>query len=328
MISPLAWAATIAVVAGISAVEIVVALRRPQALSFPAAAVWSLAYVLLAAAFGVVLGLVGGWELGGEYVAGFVVEKSLSIDNLFVFVIIIGAFAVPDRQRSRAITWGILAALALRCAFIALGAALIASFSVTFAIFGAILILTAVQLMRHRGQAPSVHGGGIARRLGRVVPVSADFDGGRLLTRVDGRRVATPMLVVLAVMGVTDALFALDSIPAVYGVSDHPFVVFAANAFALLGMRPLYFLVSGLVQRLVYLSDGMAAILVFIGVKLILEFAHEHLSGVPEIATGPSLAVIAAILAVTAVASLVRTRPGRPRPVAQMGSSPHGEPCG
>jgi tellurite resistance protein TerC len=255
-----------------------------------------------------VLGLTSGWELGEEYLAGYVVEKSLSIDNLFVFVVIVTSFAVPDHLRSRVVMMGIATALVLRCIFIALGAALIASFSISFAVFGAILIATAIQLLRRRGEAPTAHGSGIAARLAKRLPTSPEFGDGRLFTRVDGRRVATPMLLVLGAMGVTDALFALDSIPAVYGVTEHPFIVFAANAFALLGLRPLYFLVSGLVQRLVFLSDGMAAILGFIGIKLILEFAHEQTHAVPHIGTGPSLMVIVAILITTAVASLVRSR--------------------
>lgn len=312
MISVTAWVLTVAVVVLFCGLEVWVALRRPQAPAFAATVRWSLFYVALAGGFGLVLGMSGGWELGGEYFAGFIVEKSLSIDNLFVFVIIISSLAVPEQQRSRALTAGILAALAMRCVFIALGAALIASFSVTFAVFGAILIVTAVQLLRHRGHTPSAHGTGLAARLSRILPISTDYDGGRLLTQVDGRRAGTPMLVVLVVMGATDALFALDSIPAVYGLTDHPFVVFVANAFALLGMRPLYFLVSGLVARLVFLSDGMAAILVFIGVKLILEFAHQHAPGLPEIGTVTSLFVIAAILAVTAAASVLYPGPGRP----------------
>jgi tellurite resistance protein TerC len=323
MITPTIWIITVAAVLALIALELVVAVRRPHEPGLREATAWSLFYVAVAVLFGVALALTRGWGLGEEYFAGFIVEKSLSIDNLFVFVIIVGSFAVPDAQRSRAVTIGILAALALRCVFIALGAALIASFSVTFAIFGAILILTAVQMLRRHGEGPTAHGSGLAERLRRFVPITAGFDGGRLFTREDGRRAGTPMLLVLIVMGATDALFALDSIPAVYGVTEHPFIVFAANAFALLGMRPLYFLVSGLVERLVYLSQGMAAILVFIGAKLILEFLHEQLHGVPEIGTALSLLVIAAILAVTTVASLARgRRPGAelpraaPRPAA------------
>jgi tellurite resistance protein TerC len=308
MMSLTAWAATVALVVGLCALELVIAVRRPEPPGFAAALRWSLFYVGLALAFGVVLGVTSGWELGGEYFAGFIVEKSLSIDNLFVFVIIVGSFAVPEQLRSRVVMLGIVAALLLRCVFIALGAALIASFAVSFAIFGAVLIVTAVQLLRRRGEPPSAHGSGIAGRLAQRLPVSGSFGDGRLMTRVDGRRVATPMLLVLAAMGVTDALFALDSIPAVYGVTDDPFVVFAANAFALLGLRPLYFLVSGLVERLVFLADGMAAILGFIGVKLILEFVHGQVPAVPHIPTGPSLLVIVVILVVTGVASLLQTR--------------------
>jgi tellurite resistance protein TerC len=198
-------------------------------------------------------------------------------------------------------------ALALRTLFIALGAALIAAFSFMFLIFGVLLIGTAVQLFRHRNEDPSVEDNALVAVARRALPLSSSYDGGRLVTQHDGRRLFTPMFLVLIAIGSTDLLFAFDSIPAVFGITKHAYVVFAANAFALLGMRPLFFLVSGLLNRLVYLSVGLAAILAFIGAKLILEFAHQHSHSVPEISTGLSLGIVAVMIAATAVASLIKS---------------------
>jgi tellurite resistance protein TerC len=255
-----------------------------------------------------VLGLLSGWALGGQYFAGFLVEKSLSIDNLFVFVIIVGTFAVPAQHQSRALTAGIVLALILRAVFIALGATLLDAFSIMFLVFGLALIATSVQLFRHRDADPKIEDNPIVSVARRSLPISREYDGGRFVTRERGRRRLTPMFLVLVALGTTDLLFALDSIPAVFGVTTSAYVVFCANAFALLGLRPLFALVSGLLHRLVYLAVGLSAILALIGVKLVLHFAHLHHDGVPEISTGASLCVIAAILAVTTVASLRRTR--------------------
>jgi tellurite resistance protein TerC len=284
-------------------------------MSLRRAAIWSIVYLVAAVGFGVVLGLVAGWELGFEYLAGYAVEKSLSIDNLFVFVVIISTFAVPDEHQPRLLTIGILAALVIRVILIALGAAMLQAFSFTFALFGAVLLATAIHLLRHRGEPPDVAAGPLVRRLRAWLPVSDRHDGGRL---VSGRpRTLTPAGLAVVTMVGADAVFGLDSIPAVYGVSDSPLVVFGANAFALLGLRPLFFLVSGLVRRLVYLPLGMAAVLAFIGLKLILHTAHSELAAVPTISTPLSLVVIIAVLAAAIGASLVRTGP------EQMRSRPH-----
>ena len=258
--------------------------------------------------FGVAFALVNGWDLGTQFFAGYVVEKSLSVDNLFVFLIIIGAFAVPSLQQPKVLTIGIVIALALRAIFIAVGAALLELFTVMFLIFGLTLIVTAVQLFRHRNEDPSVEDNLAATLARRALPVSDRFDDGKIVTRRDGRRVLTPMFHALLAIGSTDLLFAFDSIPAVFGVTDHAYIVFAANAFALLGLRPLFFLVSGLLDRLVYMSAGLALILAFIGVKLVLEFAHHENHSVPEIPTAVSLAVILIVLAITTLASLQRAR--------------------
>ena len=282
--------------------------RRPDDGNFRLAAAWSLFYVGVALAFGLVLGSLSGWKLGGQYFAGFLVEKSLSIDNLFVFVIIVGTFAVPLEHQSRALTTGIVLALVLRAAFIMLGATLLDAFSFMFLVFGVALLGTSVQLFRHRDQDPKIEDNRIVSAARRALPIMPEYDGGRFVTVYRGRRMLTPMFLVLVAIGTTDLLFALDSIPAVFGVTTSAYVVFCANAFALLGLRPLFALVSGLLRRLVYLAVGLSAILGLIGVKLVLHFAHLHHDGVPEISTGASLGAIAVILAVTTVASLRRTR--------------------
>jgi tellurite resistance protein TerC len=303
------WAATIAAIVVLFAVDLFVSRPgRSHAVGFREAVAASVFYVSVAIAFGVVFGFVAGWEYGGEYFAGYIVEKSLSVDNLFVFVVIMTTFAVPPEYQQRVLTFGILVALVLRAIFIALGAVLIASFDFMFAVFGLLLVATAVQLFRHRDQDPDVEDNRIVRAARRVIPVTDDFAGGRMLAREGGRRVATPLFLVFVAISSTDLLFALDSIPAVFGVTEEPFIVFAANAFALLGLRALYFLVTGLLDRLVYLSTGLSVILAFIGVKLLLHFGHLQDDSIPEVKTSTSLAVIVAILAVTVVASLLRAR--------------------
>jgi tellurite resistance protein TerC len=244
----------------------------------------------------------------GQYFAGYLVEKSLSIDNLFVFVIIMAAFAVPRDYQQRVLIIGIIAALALRAMFIALGAALLSLLSFMFLVFGLALTWTAVRLYQHRNEDPDVGNSALVRAARRILPVSGSYADRRLIACAGGRWVATPMFIVFIAIGGTDILFALDSIPAVFGVTDQPYIVFTANAFALLGLRALFFLVAGLLDRLVYLSAGLALILAFIGVKLILHWAHGLSTRVPEITTPVSLAAIAAILAVTTLASLVTSR--------------------
>jgi tellurite resistance protein TerC len=216
-------------------------------------------------------------------------------------------FAVPAEYQQRVLTFGILAALVLRAIFIALGAALISVFSFMFLIFGLLLVVTAVQLFRHRDEDPEIEDNALVRLTRRVLPVTEEYDNGRMVTRIGGQRVVTPLFVVFIAIGSTDLLFALDSIPAVFGVTEEAFIVFAANAFALMGMRPLYFLVTGLLDRLVYLSTGLSVILGFIGVKLLLHWGHLQNHDIPEIKTGTSLIVIAVILAITVIASLMKS---------------------
>jgi tellurite resistance protein TerC len=302
------WAVTLAVIGGLVAFDLWHAARHPHRVGVREAAGWSLFYIAVAVLFGIVFGIVAGWGLGAQYFAGYIVEKSLSVDNLFVFVIIMSTFAVPAEHQSRLLMIGIVGALMLRAVFIALGAAMLDAFSFTYLVFGLALAVTAVQLFRHRDRDPTVSDNALVGAARRVLPVSDDYDGQRFVTRRNGRRLLTPLFLALVAIASTDVLFALDSIPAVFGVTQHAYIVLAANAFALLGLRALFFLVSGLLDRLVYLSTGLSLILAFIGAKLMLHFGHLHSDAVPEISTGLSLAVIAVILAVTTVASVIRTR--------------------
>ncbi|MBC9723905.1 TerC family protein [Streptomyces sp. TRM68367] len=307
-VTAVGWVLTIGVIVALLTLDLVLGTVRPHAVGFKEATAWSVFYIAVAVLFGLAFAAQVGWGYGAEYFAGYVVEKSLSVDNLFVFVIIMSAFSVPREHQQRVLTFGIVVALVLRAAFIALGAALLSLFSFMFLIFGLLLLWTAVQLYRHRDEDPDVENNALVRSVRRVLPVSDNYIGGRLTSRVEGRRVVTPLFVVLIVIGGTDILFALDSIPAVFGVTEEPYIVFVANAFALLGLRALFFLVTGLLDRLVYLSRGLALILAFIGVKLVLAWGHDLDEVVPEIPTPLSLAVIGAVLAITTVASLVKSR--------------------
>ncbi|TMR31554.1 TerC family protein [Actinomadura geliboluensis] len=315
-----AWGATIGLIVGLFVLDFFVAVRRPHAVHIKEATFWSVFYIGVAILFGLAVWALGGPTGGTEYFSGWLVEKSLSVDNLFVFVIIMGRFAVPPEYQQKTLLFGIAAALLLRAVLIAIGAAAISLFSFTFLIFGLILIWTAVQLVRHRNEEPDVEDTFLVRRARRILPVSESFHGGRMLARENGQRVMTPLLIVFVAIGSTDVLFALDSIPAVFGVTKDPFLVFAANAFALLGLRALYFLIEGLLERLVYLSIGLSVILAFIGAKLILQFLHEDVNAsIPKVPTTLSLGVILAILLFTTAASLVRVH-AHPEEKAKAGS--------
>jgi tellurite resistance protein TerC len=302
------WAGTLGLLAALLGFDLLRATRRPHAVGFREAVLWSVFYIAVALLYGVAFGLFAGWGLAAQYYAGYIVEKSLSVDNLFVFLIIMSTFAVPAEQRSRALTLGIIAALVLRAIFIAAGAAMLDAFSVMFLLFGLALVATAVQLFRHRNEDPSIDDNVLVAAARRLLPLTNRYDGPRLATREHGRRMLTPLFLVLLAIGSTDVLFALDSIPAVFGVTQHAYIVFVANAFALLGLRALFFLVSGLLDRLVYLSTGLALILAFIGVKLVLHFFHLRDPSVPEISTSLSLAVIVVLLGCATAASLIKAR--------------------
>jgi tellurite resistance protein TerC len=308
-ISSLVWGVTIAGIVLLLAVDLVLAAVRPHKVGFAEATGWSVFYIAVAIGFGVWFTLAYGGDFGTQYFTGYLVEKSLSIDNLFVFVIIMTTFAVPEQHQHKVLTFGIVLALIMRAIFIALGAALLSAFSVVFLLFGLLLIFTAVQLFRHRDEDPDIEDNAVVKGARRLLPMTDDYVDGKLATRVDGKLRYTPLFLVLIAIGSIDLLFALDSIPAVFGVTSEAYIVFTANAFALLGLRALFFLVKGLLDRLVYLSTGLAVILAFIGVKLILHWLHVDVSpAVPEIPTLLSLGVILGILTVVVVASLVKTR--------------------
>ncbi len=303
------WAATIGAFVVILGVDIAIAARKgPHVIQVGEATRWIVFYVALAIAFGIGLTVVAGGQSGGEFFAGYLTEYSLSVDNLFVFVIIMASFAVPQEHQHKVLLFGIVLALVLRGAFIAVGAAVIEAFSGVFFLFGAFLIYTAIKLAKNRDEEPEVGENKLLKIMERVLPTTRDYDGAKVTTRIDGKRVATPLLLVMIAIGSTDILFALDSIPAIFGLTKEPYIVFTANAFALLGLRQLYFLLDGLLDRLVYLSIGLAVILGFIGIKLILEAAHLNISeSIPEISIPVSLGFIVVVLAITTVASLRKT---------------------
>jgi len=307
-VSVLRWAITIGLIVGLLALDLGLAAARPHAVGFREAALSSVLFISVAIVFGLVFTAQVGGELGAQYFAGYLVEKSLSVDNLFVFVIIMSTFAVPEIHQQKVLTFGIVLALVLRAIFIALGAALLQLFAFMFLVFGLVLIVTAIQLYRHRDADPDPQDNALVRLARRALPVTDDYDGGRLLTRQNGRRAVTPLFIVLLAIGSSDLLFALDSIPAIFGVTEEAYIVFTANAFALLGLRALFFLVKGLLDRLVYLSTGLSLILAFIGAKLVLHWGHGISDSIPEISTNLSLAVIVVVLILTTIASLLKVR--------------------
>lgn len=301
------WFATVGLVVLLLVIDFVVG-RNPHEVSITEATWWSILYIGVAVAFGIAVWLGAGSDFGQQYFAAWLVEKSLSVDNLFVFVIVFARFAVPAEHQQTALLFGVALALVMRAAFIAVGATALELFSFTFVLFGVFLIWTAIQLFRHRNEDADLDDNGVLAFVRRRVPMTDDYVGRRIVVRRDGRRMFTPMFIVLIAIGTTDLLFALDSIPATFGVTSVPFLVFAANAFALLGLRALFFVLRHVLDRLVYLAVGLSVILGFIGVKLILTFVHEVAPRVPKIPTTLSLGVILGILAITTAASLLKAR--------------------
>jgi tellurite resistance protein TerC len=312
-VPPLIWGITIVVILGLLAFDYFFHIRKAHVPSLKEAAVWSALYVGIAVLFGIVVLIFGGVDMGGEYFAGYITEKALSVDNLFVFLIIIASFAVPREDQQKVLLFGIVFSLIARTGFIFLGAALINSFAWVFYAFGLILIITAGNLLKpdHGGDEADNF---IIRLAKRFFHTTDHYDGDKLFTMENGKKAMTPMLLVMVAIGGTDILFALDSIPAIFGLTQNVYIVFTATAFSLMGLRQLYFLIDGLLDRLIYLSYGLAAILAFIGVKLILHALHENnLSfvneGEPvpvvEVSTGLSLTVIIGVLVVTVIASLL-----------------------
>ncbi|MFZ0160231.1 MAG: TerC/Alx family metal homeostasis membrane protein [Kineosporiaceae bacterium] len=310
--SPLLWALTIGAIVVLLVVDFLIT-RRPHEVSMREALGWSAFYVALPLAFGGWVWSTYGAQRGLEYYTGYLVEKSLSVDNLFVFLLLLGAFAVPRELQQRVLLIGVTGALVLRGVFIALGAQLIASFSWAFLLFGAVLLLTGVKVLRdalaHEDKAIDVASLRSVRLLRRWWPVTERYEGTRMTVVQGGRRALTPLALVVVAILATDVVFAIDSVPAVYGITGDAYLVFATNAFALLGLRALYFVLEGALARLVHLGFGLAAILGFIGVKLVLHWAHDIWPAVPVVPTLASLGVILAILATVTVTSLsVRDR--------------------
>ena len=307
-VSLLTWILVLSAIIALIVVDLLTVSRKPHDVMFKEAATWSIFYIGVAIAFGIWVWQTAGSQFGTEYFAAYLVEKSLSVDNLFVFIIILAQFKVPSIYHQRVLMFGVILALVLRGIFIAVGAAALAAFSFTFVIFGAILIWTGVGLFKHWDEDPTPEDNFLVRSIRKRIAMTDEYDGPKIFTRLNGKRIATPMFLVMIAIASTDLLFALDSIPATFGVTQEPFLVFAANAFALLGLRALYFLLKGLLDKLVYLSLGLSVILMFIGVKLIITYVHEVWNEVPKIPTLVSLAVIAAVLIVSTIASLIKVK--------------------
>ncbi|MFY1670136.1 TerC family protein [Plantactinospora sp. WMMB334] len=307
------WAVTIVAFLGMIAFDFYLVARNPREPSFRECVAWVTFYVLAAVAFGLVLMATAGVGYGGQFFAGWLTEYSLSVDNLFVFIIIMSRFAVPLKYRQKVLLIGIVLALLMRGVFIAAGAQAITRFDWLFYVFGAFLIYTAVKLVGP--QQEDEFSENIALRTAkRILPTTESYRGASVLARVDGRLMVTPMLIVMVAIGTTDLLFALDSIPAIFGLTQEPYLVFTANTFALMGLRQLYFLIGGLLDRLVYLSRGLAFVLAFIGVKLVLEaLHHDGVEWAPAVPIAVSLGVIVGTLTVTTVASLLKSRRDRLR---------------
>lgn len=314
MVSPVVWAVTIALIAGLLVYDYVVHIRVPHEPSLREAAAWSAAFVGIALAFGAFVWWHLGAELGMEYFAGYLTEKALSVDNLFVFLLIMTGFVVPRADQQKVLLFGIVFSLITRTGFIALGATLIQHFAWVFYIFGLLLLIMAGRQLRPENEDASLDDNLMVRIARKLFHTTPTYDGDRLFTEVDGRRAMTPMVLVIAAIGLTDILFALDSIPAIFGLTESTYIVFTATAFSLLGLRQLFFLIDGLLDRLIYLKYGLAVILAFIGGKLILHALHKNTLPfindgqavhVVEITTGLSLGVIAGVLLVTVLASVL-----------------------
>jgi len=328
------WIVTLVALVVMLAVDLVIVGRRPHEPSMRESSLWVTFYVVLALIFGVGVWITAGPTYAGEFYAGWLTEYSLSVDNLFVFVIIMGNFAVPRQFQQKVLLIGIVLALVMRGGFIAAGAALISQFSWVFYIFGAFLLYTAINLARQshgENEDEEFTENILIRWSRRALPVATTFDSGTMTTRTaNGRRMFTPMLIVMIAIGTTDLIFALDSIPAIFGITSEPYLVFTANVFALMGLMQLFFLLGGLLQRLVYLNLGLAVVLGFIGVKLVLEALHgnevpfinggEHVSWAPEVPIWLSLTIILGTLAVATVASLLRSAHERRRELADVNS--------
>ncbi|QNN52922.1 TerC family protein [Nocardioides mesophilus] len=319
-VSDWVWWTTIVVTLAILLFDVVIVGRRPHEPSMKEVSAYLSLYVGLAVAFGIGVWVLAGHQYGTEFFAGWLTEYSLSVDNLFIFLIIMAKFAVPKEYQQTALLVGIVLALIMRGLFIAVGAAAIEQFSWIFYIFGIFLVYTAVKLARDASddEGDDFEENRLIRWVEKALPATKEYHGAKLWIKENGKRLITPMFIVMVALGTTDLLFALDSIPAIYGLTEEPYLVLTANIFALMGLRQLYFLIGGLLERLIYLSYGLAVLLGFIGVKLVLHALHEnelpfinggeHVSWAPDIPTLVSLAVIIGTLAVTTVTSLAVSR--------------------
>jgi tellurite resistance protein TerC len=297
------WGAFVAFILALLALDLFVLHRDAHEVSFKEAGVWSAIWVSLGLAFGAVVWWWQGGAAAGQYLAGYLIEKSLSVDNIFVFALIFGYFAVPTRYQHRVLFWGVLGALVFRALFIAAGVTLLESFHWMIYVFGGFLVLTGIKMWRSRDAEVDPSRNPVLRGMRRVVPMTDEYRGQRMTVREAGKLFATPLLAVVAVIETTDVLFAVDSIPAILAVTREPFLVFTSNAFAILGLRALYFLLAGMMDRFAYLKLGLAAVLVFVGVKMLL-------TDVYKLPIGISLGVIAATIAVSIVVSLRRRGSG------------------
>jgi tellurite resistance protein TerC len=306
------WLGFGVLVAVMLVVDLLLFARNDDSPPMRTAVIWSIGWTVVALAFGAVFWAWQGGEAGGEYLAGYLLERSLSLDNIFVFAVILSFFAVPAMAQAKVLSWGIALALVLRLIFILVGAALLDAFHATFYVFGAILLYTAWKLARHDDAEIHPEHNPALKFIRKHVPMTSDYRGDRLFVREMGKRIATPLVAVFTVVATTDIVFAVDSIPAIFAVTQESFIVFAANAFAMLGLRPLYFVLAGMMDRFAYLGTGLAVILAFIGVKMLLiDVWHAPI--------WVSLGVIIGVLAVTIVLSLRRPPPPPPEPPADTG---------
>jgi len=296
-----AWVATVGGILAMLAVDLFVFHRDAHEVSMREAGLTSAIWITLGLSFSVVIAVVWGGGFAGEYLAGYLIEKSLSVDNIFVFALLLSYFAVPIENQHRVLFWGVLGALVFRAIFIAAGAALLENFSWTIFVFGGFLVLTGLKMARHDDTEVHPDRNPILKVVRKIVPLTSEYRGQRFFVKDGAKRFATPMLAVLVAIETTDILFAVDSIPAIFAVTDEPFLVFTSNAFAILGLRALYFLLAGMMSRFVYLKLGLAAVLVFVGAKMLV-------SDVYHVPVWASLLVIASLLAVSIFASLRKTR--------------------
>ncbi|HET6502626.1 MAG TPA: TerC family protein [Amycolatopsis sp.] len=304
------WATTVAGLLALIAVDLVIVDRKPHQITTGEAARWVIFYITCAVVFGAGVWLFAGHHYGVEFFTGYITEYSLSVDNLFIFMVIMASFKVPVIHQHRVLLIGILLALVMRSVFIAIGAALIAQFVWVFFLFGGALLWTAISMLRGQDEPAEYHENVVTRFVRRIYPVTDEYHGHKMLIKSAGRRRITPLLLVIVAIGSADLLFAVDSIPAIFGITQQAFLVFTANAFALMGLRQLYFLLGGLVNKLVYLSYGLAIILGFIGAKLILHALHEYhvVPDALDINNWVSLGVIVVVLAGTTVLSLLKAK--------------------